>query len=385
MAECAKVEHINYTTVTCALPDIYDTFWWGASLQFISIDPCIFHSVAVCKHFTCESYAKLNCNRISSVLNDYAEHHRQVVTQKKKVKFLKFVCNRLCGGYGNRILGITVMLMLSIVSNRTFLIEMKHPFDINKLMHPNAIKWNYVPPRALVTTEVTFPLVDNHNRVNWPSFSKAILNETNDMVVVSTNYGFDKFFTLCDDNLAKLVYDKFGITETDNMFSYGCVARYLFTYDKIVNDAINKEMQDLHLTPGSYVSAHLRTKQINGDVHPAELKSPIQHFQCSIMVAKNLSSNLKFPVYFISDSEYVDNLANELYSGDIVTSPVHKIHVDRAKQLGLSTDSLIDGFIGALVNLEVASRSAAFVRRGSSFADVIQSIGQFPECSVIRK
>ncbi|XP_065919472.1 uncharacterized protein [Dysidea avara] len=341
------------------------------------------NSDAACKYPSCDNYTKPNCNRISSILSDYAEHHKQVVMQKKKGKFLKFVCNRLCGGYGNRILGITVTLLLAIASNRTFLIEMNHPFNINELMHPNAIKWNYVPPQVLINTRVDFSLVDNRHRVNWPEFSKAILDDTKDMVAVSTNYGFEKVFPLFEDYWIKLLKDQFGITKTDNNFSFGCVTRYLFVYDKIVTDAINKEMQDLHLTPGLYVSAHLRTKHITGDVHPAVYRSPIHHFQCCIAVAKKLSSGSKFPVYFISDSEWVDNLANELYSGDIVTSPVHKIHVDRAKQHGLSTDSLIDGFIGALVNVEVASRGAAFVRTGSSFADVIQSIGQFPECSVI--
>ena len=304
--------------------------------------------------------------------------------QKKNGKYLKFVCNRLCGGYGNRIQGITVTLLLSILSNRTFLIEMNHPFNINKLLHPNAIKWNSVPPQALINTSVAFSLVDTHNRGNWPAFSKAILNDTNDMVVISTNFGLAQFFQLFEDYWIKLLKDWFGVTEADNNFSYGCVKRYLFTYDKIVTDAINKEMHALQLTPGLYISAHLRTKHITGDAHPTVYESPIQFFQCSIAVAKKLSNSSMFPVYFISDSEWADNLANELYSGKIITSSVNKIHIDRAKQNGLSTDSLIDGFIGALVNLEVASRGAAFVRMRSSFADVIQSIGQFPKCSVIR-
>ena len=37
-------------------------------------------------------------------------------------------------------------------------------------------------------------------------------------------------------------------------------------------------------------------------------------------------------------------------------------------------DSVIDGFIGVLVNIEVAAKGAAFVRSGSTFADLTDNL-----------
>jgi len=89
-------------------------------------------------------------------------------------------------------------------------------------------------------------------------------------------------------------------------------------------------------------------------------------------------------IYFISDSNAADTIANTYYAGAIVTSHVSKIHVDRTDGLHFSMDSLIDGFVGVLVNIEVAAKSSVFIRSGSTMADLIESIGQFSNCAVIR-
>ena len=77
------------------------------------------------------------------VFSDYAKFHQQSLLEENKRRFLLYECNSRCGGYGNRIRGITMSLLFAILTNRTFLMQMKFPFDINRLLHPNTIKWNY--------------------------------------------------------------------------------------------------------------------------------------------------------------------------------------------------------------------------------------------------
>jgi len=69
--------------------------------------------------------------------------------------------NSRCGGYGNRIQGITVALTFAILSNRTLLIEMKYPFNINTLLHPNVIQWNYTLTNKANSQH--YILQDEHN------------------------------------------------------------------------------------------------------------------------------------------------------------------------------------------------------------------------------
>ncbi|XP_065890536.1 uncharacterized protein [Dysidea avara] len=360
--------------------------WWECygTKATIQLPPVEKNYPPLCRYPPCNDFTRPTCQVFSSVFAHYAEYHKQVVTQQREGKFLKYVCNSQCGGYGNRIQGITVALMLAILSNRALLLEIKYPFDINILLHPNAIQWNYVPTTINSSQHVVLIDWENLQR-NWPIFLEALYDLNMDMIEVVTNLGFFWYFRVFNGKLTKQFHDVFGVSQNDNIFSYGCVFQYLFTYDKRVTDAIDKEMQELQLTPGKYVSAHYRTQAITGDDHLKDPINPLPYLRCGIMIASVLakSSDL-YRVYFISDFEEVDKMVTDIYEGKIVASNVSKIHIDRSDVLHLSIDSLIDGFIGVLVNIDVAAKGAVFIRSGSTMADLIESIGQFSKCSVVR-
>ena len=220
----------------------------------------------------------------------------------------------------------------------------------------------------------------------WPTFSEALYDLSIDVIEIFTNLGFFWYFKVFNEKWTKQFHDIFGIRQNDNILSYGCVSQYLFTYDKRVTDAIGKEMQQLQLTPGHFVSAHYRTQAIAGDVHLKDPINPLPYFRCGTMIANFLgNASNPFRVYFISDSTAVDVITKTSYSDQIVTSHVSKIHIDRSDKLHLSMDTLVDGFVGVLVNIEVAAKGAAFIRPGSTMADLIESIGQFSKCSVVRR
>ena len=48
-----------------------------------------------------------------------------------------------CGGYGNRLGGITSLLFLSILTKRAFLIEWDHGVPLEYYLAPKGIQWNY--------------------------------------------------------------------------------------------------------------------------------------------------------------------------------------------------------------------------------------------------
>ena len=331
-----------------------------------------------CQHYQCDDFTKPNyCEHVAAVLDEYKELHKQVVTQQTEGRFLKYICNSRCGGYGNRIQGITLALMFAILSNRTLLIEMTFPFDINILLHPNAIQWNYKLTNSRIWER--FIIMDEPNlKEYWPKFSEVIFNSNIHSIEIQNNLGFFWFFKVFDDRWTKLFHYMFGVSQNDHMFSYGCAYRYLFTYDKRVTDAIDKEMQQLQLTPGKYVSAHYRTFVIGNDLFYNKNVSidPSPYLQCGIAIANLLGKDTL--VYFISDLEELNKRITDIQNDQIVTSNVSKLHVDQP----LSDSSLIEGFIGAIVNIEVAAKGAAFVRSGSTFADLIESIGRFSKCSV---
>ena len=276
-------------------------------------------------------------------------------------------------------------LLFAILSNRTFLIEMNHPLDINRLLHPNAVKWNYTGYRNLKNlVKRDFNLYNNNNlKQNWPSFSKQLFNPDVKAITFHTNLGFSYYFKMFDDKWSKLFRDHFDITEDNNILTYGCVVRYLFTYDEIVTDAIKKEMQELCLVPRLYVSVHFRSFLDVPNHDHLNSSTLLSH---GVEIAKNMSKNLNktFKVYFITDSPEAKEIANTKYTGQVLTSHVKEVHVDTGN------GSLFEGFIGVIVNIEVAAMGAVFVRTvfiksaNSTFSDMIESIGQVNKNSVVK-
>ena len=312
------------------------------------------------------------------IFTNYAKFHQQNLVEEHKGNFLIYVCTGGCGGYGNRIHGITMSLLFAILSNRTFLIQMSHPFDINRLLHPNAIKWNYTGYRNIKQmTKKDFNLIDaGRLKRNWASFSTNLFDPDVNIITFHTNLGFSWYYTMFDDKWSKLLRDHFNITKENNILTYGCVIQYLFTYDKMVTDAIKKEMQELGLTPGLYVSVHFRSFWDAPGRHPP---IPGPFLSRGVKIANNMSMDLSktFKVYFITDSQEAKEMANTKYNGQVLTSHVKEIHIDKDR------GSVVEGFIGVIVNIEVAAMGAVFVRSGSTFSDLIESIGQFNKNSVI--
>ena len=337
-----------------------------------------------CYYKGCNDCYTPQCLTDTAIFTNYAKFHQQTLRHREKVKFLIYVCDHdLCGGYGNRIQGITMSLLFAILSNRTFLIQMKRRFDINRLLHPNAIKWNdtgYLNTKYIVKD---FQLMDDTGlEKNWPSFSEELFNSSNDIIMIRTNLGLSTYFKIFDDKWNKTFHNWFNITYDYDILTYGCVARYLFTYDETVTDAIDKEIQDLGLTPGSYVSAHFRSYQ-DSPVHSHP--SPYPYLNCAVMLANEMTnrSNTTFKVYLMSDSKDADKIAKTKYNGQIAVSNVKKVHVDQAAHMPM--DYVLQGFIGLMVNIEVAAKGAVFVRaKESTVSDLIESIVQAKNGSVIK-
>ena len=82
----------------------------------------------------------------------YADFHASVVSGKQKGKYLIiYDCTikqaDICGGYGNRLQSITILLILAMLTKRVFLIQATNPIDINEHLLPNTVQWNYTVPR----------------------------------------------------------------------------------------------------------------------------------------------------------------------------------------------------------------------------------------------
>ena len=310
----------------------------------------------------------------------YADFHASVVSGKQKGKYLIYDCtiqqSNVCGGYGNRLQGIAILLILAMLTKRVFLIQATYPIDINEHLLPNAVQWNYTVPRELNSH---FMSVDYGNPSSIVALENTLFKPNQyDVIRVQTYLGSFYYIQTLSDNMINNMITTFNLkTHYDVVLLYGCTFNYLFKYRPIVHQSIESLQKEYNLEDGKFVTLHIRSHFDDGTVfNPLSLEFPYKPmFECAVIAAKGLSYKLnvsKVPIFLATDKLIVTYFAKIKYRDeDIIFSHSPNFHLDRTKYEGdLARKQYDDGMIGILSDIEIGSRAAVLIRSAdSSFSE----------------
>lgn len=314
---------------------------------------------------------------------EYVHFHRSVVMGKQSGRFLKYTCSKLrCGGFGNRIEGITMGLIMSMLTKRVFLLEFYHPFDFSKFLQPNLIDWKFKIPKSLDRNVKSFDLM-NKERVKgqWNVLETLLLDPAaEDAIELTTNMGIDRFIGNFGDTILKRFLNMKISTFHNYTALYGCAMRYLFKHSPVITDSILRQQKSLDLITNHYVAVHIRTGR--GENLP-DLNLPSSEYwkpylECAIATAKVFADQHCFRktclVFVLTDIEEVKEYAIFHYGDYIKTSTAYMQHIDNIQ---VHIPQLVeDTFVGLITDIEVAARSAIFIgTEHSTFSDLIEGIG----------
>ena len=301
------------------------------------------------------------------IWHKYAEFHKSVLSGKEKQKYLIYNCTQSCGGYGNRISGITVLLLYAMHTNRAFLLRMTVPVDINSYFLPNAIKWNHTGPTGLTTKHVNLLNEENFNQY-LETFETAVLGNQYDIVNVQINFGLFYYITKMNEDLLRKMITMLSLqTHYDLVLLYGCAFNYLFKYQQNTIKAIDALQHELGLETGKFVGLHIRSR-IGDGYNLFHLKYE-RMFECAAVAAKSLSQklNIKVPIFLAADHPSVMQYATQYYNDSIVLSRAPIFHIDKTKYMGdNATNQYDNGMMGMLSDVEICSRSDTLIRSVSS-------------------
>ena len=323
------------------------------------------------------------------VWQNYAEFHASVLSGKQKGKYLVYDCISTdpkyeCGGYGNRLHGITVLLMFAMFTKHVFLIQMTHPTDINMYLQPNAIQWNFTLPGELKSRYIDLFNKDNFY-ANFKTFESTLFSDDEyDVIRVRINFGLFYYLVTMSDLMISNLISTFNLkTQYDVVMLYGCAFNYLFKYQPSLIQAIKSLQAELGLETGRFVALHIRSHINDGLVfNPLHMKYPFKlMFKCGMMAAESLSHKLKLnvskaPIYFATDHSFIREFAKEYYDKVLVFNKYPLFHVDHTKFKGSKANKEYDsGMLGVLCDMEISSRAGVLVRSAdSSFSEVIGAI-----------
>ena len=316
----------------------------------------------------------------NNVWQEYADFHKSVLSGKEKGKYLVYQCmHHTCGGYGNRISGIAVLLVYAMLAKRALLLQMTIPVDINSYFMPNAIEWNYVLPTGLRTQNVN--LMNSKNFLPYyNTFEATVFDDQYDVVTVEINFGVFYYLTKMNDSLLNSMISMFNLkTHYDIVLLYGCAFNYLFKYQPNTINAIEALQSELGLKTGKFVALHVRSRI--GDVYqPFHLKfEPM--FECAALAAKAMSQKLnipKVPIFLAADHPDVTRYAMQHYNDSIVLSKAPQFHIDFTKYNGDNANTQYDNaMLGILSDIEICSRAGALVRSISSTMSEVMGVIHF--------
>ena len=64
--------------------------------------------------------------------------------QTSSNQILTYYCAKDCGGWGDRLRGITSTYILAVLLRRRFLIDMQYPCHLSNFLTPNLIDWQSI-------------------------------------------------------------------------------------------------------------------------------------------------------------------------------------------------------------------------------------------------
>ena len=319
------------------------------------------------------------------IWQEYADFHASVISGKQKGRFLLYKCmHKKCGGYGNRVQSITSLLLLAMLTKHVFLLQVTNPIDINEHLLPNAIQWNYIPPKGLKSH-----FVDLFYTSNFEALENALLLSDEPAIVsVRTFYGIFYYLQAIGEQILEKLVSTFSLkTHYDLVLLYGCTFNYLFKYQPKVTQAIDSLQNEYNLKSNTFIALHVRShfrSKGHPIFNPLHLKFPFQPmFECAAMAAKTLSHKVnvsKVSIFLTTDDPAVTEYAKNNYPDMIIFSNAPTFHIDLTKYKGVNaTKQYEDGIMGILSDIEICSRGAVLVRsKDSSFSEEMGILHYLP-------
>ncbi|XP_069134232.1 uncharacterized protein [Argopecten irradians] len=278
-------------------------------------------------------------NAIESYLRNHTANNSQ------RTKYLVYECSRArgvsCYGWSDRLAGIVTTFIISVLTNRHFLIYFDMPCSLQDYLIPAEYDWRY---NSSITVNRT---KSYHNIKNWAQLEmdKYIsggvdFNEyfTEDIEFLMMNWDFIYDFR----NRPSIESDMPMITKFHQADIYKGIYKFLFKLSPLSVTAFN----EVKKTRNKMACAHVRVGQNPNMPHDGNgrKKMPLE------VLWRYFDSLNKeeFDLFVASDTDSVKEAAKNRYPDNIIDTPGNITHID---QRGRNDPS--EGFLKQLLDFYI--------------------------------
>ncbi|CAF4668055.1 unnamed protein product [Rotaria sp. Silwood1] len=290
---------------------------------------------------------------------------------------ITYLCREWCGGWGDRLRGITSTFILAILSRRRFYIDMPYPCEVTKFLKPNLYDWKpikYESYRKQLYIETT-----RNNQLAQAIYKK--ISSTNfitewsqyDDIYITTNgdYITPALANKHIQNLVSLL--NLSYNESSQARLFPLLYELLFLPTKQVMNLVDqlliklndeksfkKQLICLHIRVGKNPSMATDKQLIYRDT----IVEDILQF-----VDKNLTINKNSMIFITSDSMNINQyILNKYNTSQSMSIPGPIIHIDRLSS-SYSSNEQCQGFLKVISDFYVLGECDTLIMARSGFSE----------------
>ncbi|CAH1777442.1 unnamed protein product [Owenia fusiformis] len=268
-------------------------------------------------------YFPVNIN--ISLARDEVKH----IQENSEAKYIVYLCPGMCGGWGDRMTGITSTFMWSLVTKRKFVIQHHHPCALTKVYVSNHVNWSINLPKGLTQTQRY--LIDNEQfspkEIGTPN-THIEKRYSNDVIIFRNNIDWIKAFknALYKDRLIELGFNPSNLS-MDYIFPK--LHNLLFKPQQ----ELQKKLEDfLHSTKNkSLVCAQIRIGK-NPTIPNDPTRNKPEFLPIIWDFLAQYNNSIKYKIFVTTDSENIRQSAKRLFPTTIADTEGVITHTDRSNQ-----------------------------------------------------
>lgn len=295
--------------------------------------------------------------------------------QSNATQFFTYYCSSFCGGWGDRLRGITSAYILAVLLRRRFIIDMKHPCDLTNFVLPNLIDWTPIQNINKLNTTLRLNLIPHpgNKKVRSLMLSSNLIKDwsKHDNILFTTN---DDYVSVVLKNpIFNLSISELNIrsNESTQQDLFPFLYELLFKPTSIIIDTVNQLFlkSSLHFNQ-SIICMHVRAGK--NPTMSNDKKIPFRQSMAYDMM-KFIDRNLSSPrssIFAASDSYQNQEYIQSHYGKDrmlTISGPI--IHIDRLNRSLLSTDTIYRGFLKVIAEFYFLGECDTLLRCRSGFSE----------------
>ncbi|BGP22039.1 proteophosphoglycan ppg4 [Rhodotorula toruloides] len=279
--------------------------------------------------------------------DEYTEMHAAMLNQSRNASLLEFVCRKgeYCGGFADRILGMTTSFLYSVLTKRAFSITWEQPAPVDLFFDSPYIDWsrpfNKTSSTSIHPVYKDRRLLKNRTEVNAHNWEPPQVDEFMQTFVDQFGGNKNTSWLQLDFNRGVIIrsfsYPRIGEMMTSLGFkmttAYSCLINYLLRPKPAVLAFIAQYTSFFALPENYVIGIQIRT----GDLSMwADYKDAVnsvhkyqQYFTCADSVARTYAHpSQKVIFYLITDSHKLERDVLRRYGDRVVVTGLKQAHVE---------------------------------------------------------